>query len=41
MDTYAHIDVMANPKIKTDAMTINNVCGVMISINCGSYFTSI
>ena len=30
IDMYAHKNVMANPKTKTDVMTISNVFGVMI-----------
>ena len=33
IDIYAHKNVMANPKAKTDAMTISNVFGVIISIS--------
>ena len=41
IDMYAHKEVIAKPKIKTDTITTNNEAGVMISISCGSYFTNI
>ena len=41
IDIYAHMEVITKPNAKTDAMTINVVFGVIISMSCGSYFTSI
>ena len=40
IDMYAHNEVIAKPKTKTEAITINMVCGVTISTSSGSYFTN-